>query len=317
MINNLTILKFMDIKNTSNYLIRTSNINAYINDIKHINTLTPEEEYKLFEELEKSNDRIKAANNERSVLIAETMLQDKIKQDIVSRNQRFNFGIAKRYSNNDTVMDLVSVGTEGMYKAIEQFNYKLGHRFCTFAKYYIQREITAFLSKENIMVRTTNDMKIIAKVKKIENTFFAREGRMPSTSEIKDILKSKYDIENIDSADFHMVHVDSIDVTVDKDDDNYTGGTFDAYSVQTASFNDYDSNVNSNHLTSKVKELLATLPERERIIISMSVGFGYDKEYKDAEIAEVLDMSSERVRQLRKETIKKLASNVNIKTFFA
>jgi DNA-directed RNA polymerase sigma subunit (sigma70/sigma32) len=49
----------------------------------------------------------------------------------------------------------------------------------------------------------------------------------------------------------------------------------------------------------------------------MSVGFGYDKEYKDAEIAEVLDMSSERVRQLRKETIKKLASNVNIKTFLA
>jgi RNA polymerase primary sigma factor len=306
----------MDIKNSSNYLIRTSSINAYINEIKRIAPITAEEEIALFKELEMSNERIKNANGDRTIILSETMLQDKIKQDIVARNQRFNFGIAKRYSNTDLVLDLVSVGAEGMMEAIDHYEYKIGTRFCTFAKFYIQRAINAFLTKENVMVRTTNDMKIIAKVKKIENSFFAREGRMPSSSEIKELLDKKYNIKNINICEFHMAGVDSIDMPKDSNDDNtYQTTPYRNFSIQTAAYNDYEDDAEKTHMTHKINEMLSCLSDREKLIVTMSVGMGHDREYKDYEIAEVINMTAERVRQIRKEAINKLANKYNLKMF--
>ena len=65
--------------------------------------------------------------------------------------------------------------------------------------YYIRRAINAYITKENIAIRTTNDAKLISKVKKIENVFFAKEGRS-TVDEIKSIL-AKYDIVDVDSMD--------------------------------------------------------------------------------------------------------------------
>lgn len=81
--------------------------------------LTKEEERDLFIKIEQSNIRIKKANGNPMVVAEETKIQDEIKKEIVSRNQRFNFAVAKRYNNNDILMDLVSVGTIGMYEALE------------------------------------------------------------------------------------------------------------------------------------------------------------------------------------------------------
>jgi DNA-directed RNA polymerase sigma subunit (sigma70/sigma32) len=60
----------------------------------------------------------------------ETNTQTEIRNEIILRNQRFNFAVAKRYDNNSILMDLVNVGTIGMYEAFEKFNYKEGNRFC-------------------------------------------------------------------------------------------------------------------------------------------------------------------------------------------
>ena len=83
---------------------------------------------------------------------------------------------------------------------MEKYNYKEEIRFCTFAVYYIRRAISHYIMNEHVMVRTTNNTKLISKVRKVENEFFAKEGRKPSTQEIIDILEEKYDIKNADTA---------------------------------------------------------------------------------------------------------------------
>lgn len=306
----------MDIKNKpSNFLVRNVLSDNFIKEINRIPVLTAQEERELFIKYEESQKRVSdAAGSPNYAAIAkqEEAIQNEIRNEIISRNQRFNFALAKRYDNNEIVMDLVSVGAIGMYEAFQKYDYKKDNRFCTFANWYIRRAINAYLTKENIMVRTTNDAKMLNKVKTVENIFFAREGRMPTDNEILIELKKKYNMSNIDTNDMHKVITTSIDARMDDGDDVYTSSDITSYEVKTASYNDYEEESNNDQLANTLKTILSKLPEREKLIICMSAGYGYHKEYKDQEIAEVLGITSERVRQLKRDAKAKLAKMYNV-----
>lgn len=282
----------------------------FVVDLRRIKPLTAEAEKDLFMMIEESKSRVEAAkgsDNFNQVKSQEDAIQMELRNEIISRNQYLNYAIAKRYNNTDIVMDLVNVGTIGMIEAFEKYDYKRDNRFCTYATYYIRRAINAYLTKENLMIRTTNDSQIISKVKKIENVFFATEGRFPTTNEIKDILKSKYNINDVDVLDMSLANITSIDASCSSDDDDkYSVEDSSDYNTRTASYNDSETVEDIEDKRNIINTFLSKLPERDRIIISMAAGYGYDRDYKDYEIGEILDLTSERVRQIRLAASKKL-----------
>ena len=204
-------------------------------------------------------------------------------------------------------MDLVNVGTIGMYEAFEKYNYKEGVRFCSFAVWYIRRAINAYLVKENLTVRSVNNTRVIPKVKKIENDFYLKNGRKPSGVEVMDILLEKYGIEVAAESDIYGVKVESIDASLGEDEDNTFEKCSD-FNAATASKNAFEEEIDNESLSVDTKRALSVLNEREKTIVCMSAGYGYTKEYKDKEIAEVLGLTSERVRQLRHSATKKFAA---------
>lgn len=300
----------MNIKfKTGNYLVRNTIIDNFVREINKYPIMSAQEEKDAFIKIEESQKRIDAAKDTpeyNQVKAVEDKIQLDIRNEIITRHQRFNFAIAKRYDNGELVMDLVNVGAIGMYEAFEKFDYKNGVRFCTFAVWYIRRAINAYINKENLLIRTTNDSKLLCKVKNIENEFFANEGRMPTDSEIVDKLKNKYNIKNIDLTDLHRAITASIDIPTEDEDSSVNGKNLQKYNISTASYNEYESQMVNDDLADSLKRMMAAIPERERTIICMYAGYGYDKEYKDHEIADILEMSSERVRQLRHSAQKKL-----------
>lgn len=294
-------------KNT-NFIIRNVVTDNFISEVRKIPVMTKEEERQLFMDYEASQNRVKAAEGTSEYLKVkevETKIQDSIRNEIITRNQRFNLAIAKRYNGGDLIMDLVNVGAIGMCEAFQRYNYKTDNRFCSFAVWYIRRAINAFLVRENITVRTTNNTTILSKVKKIEDAFFAKEGRFPSDNEIKEELASKYNILDADVTEFHKVITPSIDSLAEDTEDTFNSTNYE-FTHRTAAYNDYETKTHNEDLGFKLKAAMNTLPEREQIIIAMSAGYGYDKEYKDYEIAEELNMTSERVRQIRHQTREKL-----------
>lgn len=305
----------MNVTNSTNYIIRTDLTNAYFKDIRDSKVMTKQEEIELFKKYEESVERLESvmaskdmfpADEYLKIVERETNTQTEIRNEIILRNQRFNFAVAKRYDNNSILMDLVNVGTIGMYEAFEKFNYKEGNRFCSFAVWYIRRAINAYLVKENLTVRTTNNTRYLPKVKKIENEFFLKNGRKPTYTEITDLLFEKYGIEGVSLSDLCAVRVDSIDATYG-DDEDYTYEKCSEYAVVTASENEYENTIENESMSEATRKALAVLTERERTIICMSAGYGYSKEYKDKEIGDALNLTSERVRQLRHSAAKKFA----------
>ena len=185
---------------TGGFIEKTIINDGFVSDLRKIKPITAEQERELFIAIDESKKRVEAAKGQDNYIHVKT-IEDKIQLDlrneIIARNQYLNYAIAKRYNNTDNVMDLVNVGAIGMIEAFDKYDYTQNVRFCTYAIYYIRRAINAYLNKENLMIRTTNDSKLISKVKNIENIFFAKEGRYPTTAEIKYILAKDYTINNI------------------------------------------------------------------------------------------------------------------------
>lgn len=304
----------MDITNSSNFVQRTEAVKAFLADINKTKVMTAQEEKDLFAKYEDSVERVKSVTNsslpaeqKQSIISREEKIQTDIRNEIILRNQRFNFAVAKRYDTKEILMDLVNVGTIGMYEAFEKYDYKEGVRFCSFAVWYIRRAINAYLVKENLTVRSVNNTRVIPKVKKIENDFYLKNGRKPSGVEVMDILLEKYGIEVAAESDIYGVKVESIDASLGEDEDNTFEKCSD-FNAATASKNTFEEEIENESLSADTKRALSVLNEREKTIVCMSAGYGYTKEYKDKEIAEVLGLTSERVRQLRHSAIKKFAA---------
>ena len=303
----------MNITNSSNYVVRNDLTQAYLRDIKKYPLMTKQEEMDLFTKYEDSVERLKSVQSmengpqKASIIAREEKIQNDLRNEIIMRNQRFNFAVAKRYDNNEILMDLVNVGTIGMYEAFEKFDYREGIRFCSFAVWFIRRAINAFLIKENLTVRTTNNTRYMPKVRKIENEFFLKNGRKPSGTEVMDILLEKYGVEVAAESDIYGVKVESIDASLG-DEDDFTYEQCSEFAVATASENGFEEEVENESLSAATKRALSILNDREKTILCMSAGYGYTKEYKDKEIAEVLGLTSERVRQLRHSATKKFAA---------
>lgn len=296
---------------TGGYVEKNIVNDNFVSDLRRLRPLTQEEEKNLFIKLEQSKERVKAAegsNDYMSIKAQETQIQLDIRNEIISRNQYLNYAIAKRYNNTDIVMDLVNVGAIGMIEAFDKYDYRQDVRFCTYATYYIRRAVNAYITKESLAIRTTNDAKLISKVKKIENRFFATEGRFPTVEEIKTILSTKYNINDVDSLDLSMADIVSIDTPkISSNEDDIKDYSYE-FNTRTAAYNKQVDSENVEDARNIINTFLSKLPARERTIMEMSTGYGYDREYKDYEIAIELDLTSERVRQLRKSATNKLSA---------
>ena len=282
----------MNIKNVTNFVVRTDTINSFVNEISKYTVPTAQEERDLFVRYEDADDE-----NEKI----------EIRNEIISRNLGFVYAVAKRYAHDDLLPDLINTGMLGMYEAFEKYDWRSGNRFSTLAVWYIRRAINAYLNKENMVVRQKNGARIVPKVKKIENDFYLRNGRWPTSNEVVDILKNEFGIE-ADSVDIYGTRVDRIESYIGDEEDN----TFEkspAFNERTATDNGFDENSETDATRYALNEAMKVLTDREKTIVSMAYGYGgYVREYKDKEIGAALGLTSERIRQLRHGAVKKLRS---------
>lgn len=281
------------------FIQRDSNVNIYLNEIRK---------------------EIPDADVERKLLetyySADSTPEQKLeaRNKVITMNQKLVYSIAKSYSNNDDelLMDLVIVGSIGMNDAFEKYNLETDNRFCTYAKWYIQRAITRFLNDENLFIRPTNNMRITPKVKKIEEEFEKTEHRKPTVEEVERILDEKYGIKLTSKMEIAPVVIDSITPlqtdASERDVDMDFSAEF-SFNSATAIGNLYEDAIEKEDNKTKVKALMSVLSEREAQVIKMAFGFdsdGYMKEYNNNEIGEALNLTPEAVRQIKKRAMEKL-----------
>lgn len=269
----------------SNFINSNTTIAAYLKEINKCKVLTQSEEEKLVDEMLEGNEEAK--------------------NKLILANQRFVYAVAKRYGNDDNILDLVSEGNIGLMSALETFDKSRGNRFLSYAIWYIRREINAYLNNDNLLIKKTNNAKTTYKIPKIKSKFYTENNRYPNNDEIAEILEKEYGLKIKDKNDLLDVTTTSISTCFD-DEDNRAFENTPYFTNKTAINNEYEVGIQKEHNSSITETLISQLSNREKTVIKMAFGIGYNKEYTNAEIGEEVNMSSERVRQLKNNAIKKM-----------
>ena len=104
---------------------------------------------------------------------------------IVAGNLRLVVAFAKRYNERGLQFeDLIQEGNLGLMKAVEKFSYKKGHKFSTYATWWIRQAITRSVSDKSSTIRMPiHAGEFINKIKKAVKYLNSTLGRMPTIEE--------------------------------------------------------------------------------------------------------------------------------------
>jgi RNA polymerase primary sigma factor len=267
----------------------SEDVMSYLNDIRKYEVLSPEEEVAVFE-------KIKNGTEEEKI---------KARQTIMECNQRFVYAVAKEYAKGKNIMDIIQTANIGMEKAIDRFDPTLGMKFISYAVWYIRREILYDITTNGTMVRSTNKQKLMGILPKIKEKFFQENHREPEAFEVIEILEKDYGVKIKENEDVYDTNISSISDTMigDNDSPSPTQMEFESY---TASHNDYEDTMDAEANEYLVNKLLSVCTEKEREVIKMLYGSGYDGPVPPEDVAEKFNMTRTRVLQLRKSIIKKM-----------
>ncbi|MGN6398677.1 MAG: sigma-70 family RNA polymerase sigma factor [Mucilaginibacter sp.] len=258
----------------------THSLEAYLREVGKVDLLTIEEEIMLARKARKGD----AAALER----------------LVKANLRFVVSVAKKYQHYGmSLADLISEGNLGLIKAAQRFDETRGFKFISFAVWWIRQGILAALSEKRRMVRLPiNHFNLITRINDAADDLEARLERAPADFELAEALE--IDIAKIDDARYYSGRTAGLDAPV---------GTEDEYCLLDMIGS---GEAEADHLLlaesekSQVRSMMSVLSERERRIIEMSFGFESEWPMLPRDIAPVLGMSSERVRQVKLAALKKL-----------
>ena len=288
----------MNVKKFNKFTTKDYITIAYMNDIKGSESapMSKEEEKELLEKYY-SSDTTEAERIE-------------IRKKIAMAHQRFIYDMAKCYANgdNELTMELVNVGTIGLYETFDNFDMSKDNKFMTYAQYYIRRAINHFMKDENLIVRPSNNARITPKVKEIEEEYMRVHGTKPDIFEVEHILEEKYGVKLSDRNDIFGAKIERIEDPAESvDDDTYIFENSKKFTEYASVENDYAVQAEKEGTKHTLQDIISRLPEREATIIKMAYGMGdYNKECTNEDIGEALGLTSERVRQLRQLAEKKI-----------
>lgn len=263
----------------------------------------------------------KSADKERNEVLfkeLEVLLQNQEKNkieinlkinEIVEENTALVISIAKKYFpiNDMQAEDYIQQGYIGLLRAIDDFDYKLGYSFSTYATYWIRQSIQRYICDTNSNIRMPVHM--VEKINKVKNILddMEKEGISEPIMKINELIHrsnfSKDDMNEVLRC-ISLQNITSIDKPINNDNEEDTETISDRFVA--AQQNIEEEYVNQDIIMNTINALMEGLTEKERYVIQERFGFN-DKEKRTLNsVAQDYNVTRERIRQIESRAIKKM-----------
>jgi RNA polymerase primary sigma factor len=226
------------------------------------------------------------------------------KDQFVRSNLRLVLSIAKNYSYPGLdLLDLVQEGNIGLMKAVDKFNYRLGHKFSTYATWWIRQSITRAIADQGRTIRVPVHMvEAMNRVLKVANELTKRLGREPSVHELAKELKTPVSkVTQILKAAQEPI---SLEASIADNKDAVLNKFIEDKNAVSP-----DEDVMKHNLREVANSALQSLSPREQEIVRMRYGLNETgKEFTLQEVGEIFQVTRERIRQIEEKALLKLRS---------
>ncbi|MBO6075879.1 RNA polymerase subunit sigma-32 [Fibrobacter sp. UWB2] len=255
----------------------------YLNDISRYPLLTREQETIL---LKKSAEGNKAALDM-----------------LVNANLRFVVNIANLYKGRGLdIMELINEGNMGLIEAARRFDRSQNIKFISYAVWWIRQNITRAISEKGRMIRISAEKELMLRrfnrhAKDVQQVI---GGTYTVNAQSLEGL-SKYKANEIEKILMMGSSAASLDTPVNEDGDATLGDTISDSQSRTDELAD-----NNNRAEVFDKVMDKNLSSQEKEILKLYYGFKMDSDLNLKEIAPMVGLSKERVRQLKENALNKL-----------
>jgi len=282
-------------------------IGLYLKEIGRVSLLTASEEVSLAkriengematEELDEDNDDY----DQREAIRVRVEDGLAAREHLISANSRLVISVAKKYIGRGVpFLDLIQEGNIGLIRAAKKFDYHRGHKFSTYATWWIRQAVTRAIADQGRTIRVPVHMgDQINKLIRTSHKLTQALGREPRVQELAEALEVP-----LRKAE-QMIKVArrplSLETPTDDEADSVLGDF-----IEDIESPEPVETVTSQMLRDKLNDILYSLPPREVRILQMRYGLVDGETYTLEEVGKKLGVTRERVRQIEAQALSRL-----------
>lgn len=285
--------------------INEPSIRTYLKEIGRYPLLTGEEELNLARQIELAQHSPSDVPPEEQRHIQKR--GEIAKRKMIQSNLRLVISIAKKYTGRGLeLLDLIQEGTIGLIRGIERFEPARGYKLSTYVYWWIRQAITRALAQQAQTIRLPiHVIEKLNKVKRLHSGLTQELGREPSRAELA--TAAKLTPEQITFLLRVSYKTCSSNASVKQRQEQETSSLLDFLPSELPSPEELlESELNAAH----VEQLLATVSEQERKVISLRFGFNEQQPLNSSQIGVKLGISSQRARQLKTSGLERIKKSV-------
>ncbi len=283
-------------------------IGLYLKEIGKVPLLIAEEEVSLAKRMEAG---LKAVQKLQSNRVKNPAKRDELqlikydglaaREHLIRANSRLVISVAKKYIGRGVpFLDLIQEGNIGLIRATNKFDYKRGHKFSTYATWWIRQAVTRAIADQSRTIRVPVHMgDQINKLLRVSHKLTQRLGRDPTPEE----LAAELDIPLRKVEQMIVVARRPLSVVIPTDDEG--DSTLGDFVEDTDSLAPPDE-VSSAMLREVLLDILIDLPPREVKILQMRYGLVDGQTYTLEEVGKKMGVTRERVRQIEAQALSRL-----------
>ena len=261
--------------------VSSGSISMYLAEIGKFNPLPPQREVEL---------AIRIQDNDEIAM-----------KELVEANLRFVVSVAKKYQGNGlSLADIINEGNMGLIKAAKRFDHTRGFKFISYAVWWIRQSILQALAEQSRLIRLPlNRVGTITKITRAAEKLESEVERQPKGDEIGAQLEMSGD-EVLMAMQYSRRH-SSLNSPFQEGENS---SLLDI--IQDSEAEEPEAKIMMESMSEEVNGALATLSERERVVLEMYFGINRDSAMTLNEIGEEFDLTRERVRQIKEKAIQRL-----------
>ena len=282
-------------------------IGLYLKEVSRVPLLTAEQEVELAQRIERGRmareelARSSVSKTRRSDL--RKLIEDgwAAREHLITANSRLVISVAKKYMGRGVpFLDLIQEGNIGLIRATKKFDYRRGHKFSTYATWWIRQAVTRAIADQGRTIRVPVHMgDQINKLLRVQHQLTQKLGRDPLVEEIADeldVLPKK--VENMIQVSRRPL---SLETPTDNEDDSVLGDFIEDDEIPAP-----DETATYNLLREHLELVLDLLPPREVRILQLRYGLLDGQAYTLEEVGRKMGVTRERVRQIEAQALSRL-----------